>query len=364
MQHPEQGKQTPLYAAHLRLGARMTVFGGYWMPLQYTGVIDEHLTVRQRAGLFDLSHMGEFRVSGPAAEAFLSKVLTGDVAGMRNGSALYTLLCNEDGVILDDLILYRTGGDQFLLAVNASNIRKDYEWIASHRTGENVRCEDVSEATSLIALQGPLAESILKKTPYRSAAELKRNAHQILERTVVARTGYTGEDGFELYTESQQAVSLWKTLFEAGKDAGLKPIGLGARDTLRLEAKLPLYGHDITEETTPYEAGLGWAVSLHKKNFVGKEALSRQHDTEPQKLLVGFEMMEQGIPRNGCPIWKDKVIGKVTSGTYGPSLRKNIGLGYVEKHFSNVGTELFVEIRGRKLRAQIVKTPFYKRSHV
>ena len=366
MQMTEETKKTPLYETHVTLGARMIAFAGFWMPRQYTTMIEEHLAVRKHAGLFDISHMGEFLVTGVQAEDFLATVLTGDLRTLRDGETLYTLLCNESGGVVDDLMVYRMKQDRFMLVVNAANIQKDYMWITSHLSGRDVRCENLSDHIALLALQGPFAEPILRKTPYHKGSDLHRNRFVEFEigekKLLISRTGYTGEDGFELYTSPEFSAEVWETFIDCGKEMRLQPIGLGARDTLRLEARLPLYGHDLDDETTPFEAGIGWTVSLQKETFIGKEALSRQKKEGPKRRLVGFEMLEKGIPRERCLIWKEKAIGKVTSGSFSPSLQKNIGLGYVPTDAAAVGAEFLIEIREKKLRARIVETPFYKRS--
>jgi len=255
---------------------------------------------------------------------------------------------------------------RFMLVVNAANIEKDYQWVLSHLHQQDVQCENISQDIALLALQGPSAETLLRKSSYPEVVSLKRNRcvefmHEH-EKLLVSRTGYTGEDGFEIYCASSFAPRLWESLMETGKSLGVQPVGLGARDTLRLEARLSLYGHDLDEETTPYEAGLGWTVSLQKESFFGREALIQQNKKGIQKTLVGFEMIEKGIPRQGCAIWDESVMGRVTSGTFSPTLEKNIGLGYVPVRYAEIGTEFFVEIREKKLRARVVKTPFYKRS--
>lgn len=365
MQTVEVVKKTPLYETHLKLGAKMTEFGGYSMPIQYTHIVEEHLAVRNDAGLFDISHMGEFVITGKGAENFVSFLVTGDPTSLSDGGALYSFLCNQEGGIVDDVILYKMNRERFMLVVNAANIQKDEKWIRSHLR-EGVAFQNQSDAIALLALQGPEAAAILRKTPFHEGSDLGRNTLITFEvrgeKVLISRTGYTGEDGFEIFVSPPFSLEVWETLMKAGKGFGLKPVGLGARDTLRLEGRLPLYGHDIDEGTTPFEAGLGWTVALKKPDFIGKEALLRQKKEGITRKLVGFEMVEQGIPRPGCPLFKEKPIGKVTSGSYSPSLKKNIGLGYVHVSFSDLGTEFFVEVRDRKLRAKVVATPFYKKS--
>ena len=357
-------KKTALYDTHVKLGGKIVDFAGFLMPMQYSNIIDEHQATRQKAGLFDLSHMGEILITDSEAEAFLGMILTGDIKGLSEGRTLYTFLCNEKGGILDDLIVYRMGRERFMLVVNASNIEKDFNWIMRQARELDVLCHNLSDEVALIALQGPASEAILKKTPYQSAETLKRNHFlefgTMEDKLLISRTGYTGEDGFEIYLSNRIAPAAWEALMKAGESQGLKPIGLGARDTLRLEARLPLYGHDLDDTTTPLEAGFGWTVDL-KKDFVGKNALAREAKEGIKKTLIGFEMLEKAIPRQGCAIWKEKEIGKVTSGTFSPTLQKNIGLGYLPPEHSQVGTEIFIEVREKKLKARIVKTPFYKK---
>ena len=366
MQVMENVKKTPLYDTHLKLGARIAEFGGFLMPIQYTNIIEEHRATRQKAGLFDVSHMGQLLVTGREAADFLSYVVAGDPNSLQDASTLYTVLCNPKGGIIDDLIVYRMQARRFMLVVNASNVYKDYHWILHQAPGREVVCQNISDQIALIALQGPQAESILKQSPYREGSGVKRN-HSIefeieKEKILISRTGYTGEDGFEIYASSRYAATVWETLMSTGGEFGVRPVGLGARDTLRLEAALPLYGHDLDDETNPFEALLGWTVKFGKGPFVGLEALLRVKEEGPLRKLVGFEMIDRGIPRQGCAIWKKMPIGKVTSGSYAPSLKKNIGLGYVPVSESEVGREIFIEIRGNKLKARIVETPFYKRS--
>ncbi|MBI4437262.1 MAG: glycine cleavage system aminomethyltransferase GcvT [Candidatus Omnitrophica bacterium] len=362
----EQIKKTPLYDRHMRLGAKMVEFGGFLMPIQYTNITEEHLATRTHAGLFDISHMGELLVTGKNAEDFLSRLLTGEVRSLADGKTLYTLLCNERGGIVDDLMVYRMSRERWMLVVNAANIQKDYRWLKAHLRGSDVQLADLSSAIALVALQGPQAEPMLRKSPYPQASDLKRNSFLECEangeKILISRTGYTGEDGFEIYVSSQFSIEVWETLLLIGEGSGLKPVGLAARDTLRLESCLPLYGHELDDETTPYEAGLDWTVSLGKSDFIGKDSLLQQKKEGTKRRLIGFEMLEQGIPRQGCVIWKEQGIGKVTSGTHSPFLQKTIGLGYVPPAASETGTALFVEIREKKLRAKVVGTPFYKRS--
>ncbi len=361
--------RTPLYEAHKSLGARLVPFAGFEMPVQYEGIVKEHHAVRQRVGLFDVSHMGELVLSGPDAVAVADYLVTNAVSELATGQALYTVCCSQDGTILDDLIVYRRGGDDVLIVCNASNRAK----ISAHvATVASDRCEfhDQSDETALLALQGPLAADTLRNAGGGSLVDLpffhtaRGEVAGIPCRA--ARTGYTGEDGFEFFCRNEDALPLWEGLMNAGETNGIAPAGLGARDTLRLEAKLCLYGNDIDETTNPYEAGLGWVVKLDHGDFIGREALVAIKQAGIERKLVGFEMVGRGIARHGYPIVDldspDTRLGEVTSGSPSPTLGKNIGLGYVPSAHSKIGSRLGVEIRGKVIEAVVVKTPFYKRA--
>lgn len=355
-------KRTPLHDVHVALGARMIEFAGWSMPVQYTSVLAEHRAVRAGVGLFDLSHMGEFALEGPAAEESLQRLLTNDVASLPPGRAHYTLLLNEDGGVVDDVILYRLGADRFMLVVNAANTAKDREWIRSRLKGR-IAMEDQSDETALLAVQGPRAEAVVSGLLGRDLSHLPGFAAEEVELdgvpVLLSRTGYTGEDGFELYCSSARAQRLWERLLEAGKGEGIVPVGLGARDTLRLEARYPLYGNELTEQTTPFEAGLGFAVKLDKGEFTGREALLAQKARGVARRLVGFEMVERGIPRKGYPLFAgERPVGEVTSGSFSPTLERDIGLGYVAPEFAAPGSELEVEIRGQRKRAKVIQGRF------
>jgi len=361
----EQLRETALIDEHRALGARLVPFAGWRMPVQYKGIKAEHEAVRTQAGLFDVSHMGELLIEGPRAVAAVNRLVTNDVSTLEVGQALYTVCCNDDGYILDDLIVYRLEDAKVLVVCNASNRDK----IASHfrsRLGD-VFFEDVSDRWALLALQGPSAATILRDAGARSAvtdlASFRvRRAEVAGVEVWVARTGYTGEDGFELFCASEDAVALWRALLSAGEPHGVEPVGLGARDTLRLEARLALYGNDIDESTNPFEAGLGWVVKLDRHDFVGRAALRAIKEAGLDRRLVGFEMTGRGIARHGYPIIADgKPVGTVTSGSPGPTVGKNIGLGYVPKALARIGTALGIEIRGKVVDAVVVRTPFYKR---
>jgi len=365
----EELRRTPLHAEHVRLGARLVPFAGFEMPVQYSGITAEHTAVRTHAGLFDVSHMGELWLEGSASADVADGLVTNHVARLEDGRAVYTCCCNERGTILDDLIVYRLSKERVLVVCNASN----HDKIAGHfreRTRGKTGFRDASDETSLLALQGPRALSILEKAGVgiRDVARALPSFH-IREtevagrRAIVARTGYTGEDGVEIFCSNDDAPPIWNALLSAGKPDGILPVGLGARDTLRLEARLALYGNDIDETTNPIEAGLGWVVKLDKE-FVGRDAIAKVKTEGPSRTLVGFEMVGRGVARHGYPL-KSKAgdtIGVCTSGGPSPTLGKSIGLGYVPVGMAKVGTELFVDCRGRDTEARIVPTPFYRRA--
>jgi aminomethyltransferase len=362
-------KETPLYSRHKALGAKVIDFGGWAMPVQYTGILDEHKAVRTACGLFDVSHMGEIDFRGPRAAEAVQRLVTNDVSKIKDGGAQYTVVCRPSGGIVDDCIVYRHAADHYLIVVNASNIDKDFGWF-HEQAGSICTVENISDQWGLLAVQGPKAVALVRSLsdePVDQLASFTWRFAKVCGITVaVARTGYTGEDGFELFVEAGHAGALWDALLDGGKSAGLQPIGLGARDTLRLEARLCLYGNDIDEDHTPLEAGLAWVVK--GKGFLGQEALAKQRAEGVKRRLVGFVMKERGIARHGYPILGvagDKVgerIGEVTSGTTGPTVGANIGMGYVPTALSEPGTSIVVDCRGKPARAEIVKGPFYKRS--
>ncbi|MBP2018423.1 aminomethyltransferase [Symbiobacterium terraclitae] len=371
----ESLKRTPLYELHQKLGARMVPFGGWEMPVQYAGVIEEHRAVRQAAGLFDVSHMGEFEISGPQALDLIQLVSTNNAAKLAVGEVQYSLMCYENGTVVDDILVYRLGEHRYWLVVNAGNTQKDWEWInvARERAGlRNLELVNRSDEIALLALQGPKAEEILQPlAPGAVLSEMAPFTHKMgvtvagVPTLVLSRTGYTGEDGFEIYVKAGDAAALWEALLEAGEDEGLLPCGLGARDTLRFEAKLPLYGHEISDQHNPLEAGLGFAVKLKKGvDFIGREALAQIKERGLTRKLVGIEMIDRGIPRQGYPVAVGgQTVGEVTTGSFSPTLEKNIGLAYVPVEHSEVGTEVEVIIRGRALKARVVETPFYRSPH-
>jgi aminomethyltransferase len=360
-------KRTPLYEQHRVMGARLVEFGGWEMPVQYTSISEEHQAVRTRAGLFDVSHMGEFKIEGRDAQAFLQYLVPNDVSRLSIHQALYTQLCLPSGNVIDDLLIYCLAEQHYMLVVNAANIAKDLAWVqeqAKHFT--DVVVTDQSNTTALVALQGPAALAILQQlTPVDLHAiryyHCDAGAVAAID-CIISRTGYTGEDGFELYCAPVDVVHLWNKLLEVGKPHGLLPAGLGSRDTLRLEAGYCLYGHELDEQTNPLEARLGWTVQLDRGDFIGREALIRVKEEGPRKLLVGVEMLERGVPRCGYALYtQDQRIGSLTSGGPGLTVHKNIGMGYIEPAYATAGQHVYIDIRGKRLAAQIVALPFYKK---
>lgn len=355
-------KKSSLYQRHIDLGAKMVEFSGFMMPIQYSGITNEHNAVRTAAGMFDVSHMGEFRISGENAEPFLQFVTINDVTKLSPGQAQYSAMCYDDGGIVDDLLIYRHE-EYYVLVVNAANLQKDFQWMENHLI-EGVVLEDISNEVNLIALQGPKSREILQKLTnidLQSLAFYHFTNGEVGNSTVtLARTGYTGELGYEIYGKPQDIPAIWDELLDAGHKDGLIPIGLGARDTLRLEMKYCLYGNDIDATTHPYEAGLGWITKPDKGNFVGRDAIINRKETMSRRLVC-FEMTDRAIPRKGYSLYLgDKEVGYVTSGTQSPSLKKGIALGYVNRPFTKSGTEISVDIRGKHKSAVIVKPPFYK----
>ncbi len=358
-------KETPLNKAHKSLGARMVEFAGWEMPVQYESALQEHIAVRKTVGLFDVSHMGRVRIKGSDALALVQRVSCNDAARLADGQAHYSGLLNTAGGFVDDIIVHRLAEDHFMICVNASGREKDLAWFVNHRSG-NVEIINESDATAQIAVQGPKAIEILQPLTNVPLQEIKyywfREGDVGGARALVARTGYTGEDGFELYLPAEAAEPTWNRLMELGQAVGVRPAGLAARNTLRLEMKMPLYGNDIDDMTTPWEAGLGWIVKLAKGDFVGKSALERQKQQGIRRKLVGFELMDRGIARDHFPVWlDDQPAGHVTSGSYAPSLEKSIGLAYLPIDRQAPGSRLSVEVRGKRLAAQVVETPFYRR---
>ncbi len=372
--HSEQGainvtelRRTPLYPLYKKYGAQIVDFAGYEMPVQYSGIVAEHKLVREKAGLFDVSHMGEIEVKGPGAGAFIQKIITNDLMKMMPGQAQYSPMANDQGGTVDDVLVYCLKDDEYWIVVNAANREKDWEWMVSHQTASDVTLRDLSDEVAQLALQGPLAETILQKLTAVDLSQIRYysfQSHVVVAGvpSLVSRTGYTGEDGFEIYVDAAEAVGVYEALMDIGAPLGLQPVGLGARDTLRLEARLPLYGHELRDDISPLEAGLGMFVKTAKDEFVGKEALLSQKENGLRRKIVGYELMDRGIAREGFTVFgPDGAIGFVTSGTFSPTFNKSIGLAMVDLTYAEVGTEFDIEIRGKKARAIVVKTPFYKR---
>lgn len=362
-------KKTPLYESHIKRGGKIIEFGQWLMPVQYTGIIEEHEQVRKAAGLFDVSHMGEILVTGPDATSFIQKLITNDIESAKDGQIVYSPMCYPTGGTVDDLLVYKFSGEMYLLIVNANNTNKDFEWMLENLEGR-ADVKNVSDDYAQLAIQGPKAQEILQKITSCPLHEIKffRFTECVLPdgiKAIVSRTGYTGEDGFEIYIPTENAVLLWDKLLEVGADDGLVPVGLGARDTLRLEAALPLYGNELDSDITPLEAGLERFVKLNKESFIGREALLSQYQSGIKRKLAGFEMLEKGIPRNRYSVQKEgKIIGYVTSGSFSPSLKKSIGLALVESAYAEKGAELDIVIRGRPVRAVCVPIPFcFKKYH-
>ncbi len=357
-------RRTPLYDEHLALGARMVPFAGWAMPLQYTGIMEEHRAVRQAAGLFDVSHMGEIEISGPGARQALQRLVTNDVERLAPGRALYTVMCTPEGGIVDDLLVYQVGEQRYMLVVNAANTASDLDWVREHVAGPEVTVADRSLETALIALQGPRAQAILARVTDGIDLESLRPFHFVGGwEGMISRTGYTGEDGFEIFLSWEGAPAIWRGILAAGQDEGLVPAGLGARDTLRFEACLPLSGQELDRDTSPLEAGLDFVVKWDKGPFIGREALLRQREQGLRKKLVGLRLLEPGVARTGYPVLDEqgREVGRVTSGTVAPTLGASLALAYVPPSLAVPGRRLAVGIRGRAVAAQVVETPFYRR---
>ncbi|HEV7428106.1 MAG TPA: glycine cleavage system aminomethyltransferase GcvT [Thermoanaerobaculia bacterium] len=356
-------KKTPLNGVERELGGKMVDFGGWELPVQFSGILEEHAAVREHVGLFDVSHMGELTVKGPDALTLLQRATCNDVSKLVNGRAQYTGLLYPTAGFVDDILIYQNAPDDFFIVVNASNSDKDYEWIADAAKGMDAEVRNVSADYAQLALQGPEAERLLQSMTDVALASMKYyhfgtgNVDGV--PAIVSRTGYTGEDGFEIYVAPSEGPRIMRKLI----DAGAKPCGLGARDTLRLEAKMALYGNDIDETTTPLEADLGWIVKVDKGEFFGRDVLQREKSEGPRRKLVGFEMVDRGIGRHGYPVVDgSEEIGVVTSGTHSPTLKKALGLAYLPLDKTAPGTEFMVLIRGKETRARVVPTPFYKRA--
>jgi aminomethyltransferase len=362
-------KKTPLYEKHVALGAKLIDFGGWMMPLQYSGILEEHRSVRTTAGLFDVSHMGEILVKGPEAAEFIQKMITNDISRLHSFQILYSPMCYPSGGIVDDVLIYKLNAQEYLLVVNAANIDKDFKWLKEHQQG-GVTVQDVSPQYAQLALQGPLAQDILQKLTDVPLNEIRffrfKDKLDIAGvQALVSRTGYTGEDGFEMYIPIEKVLTLWDSLMQAGEEYGLVPAGLGARDTLRFEVALPLYGQELSEEISPLEAGLDKFVKLGKEDFVGRDVLIQQREQGVPRKLVGFEMIDRGIPRHNYEVRMDeRSVGYVTSGSFSPSLNKNLGLALVDSRLDiETDTQIEIVVRRRLLKAKITKTPFYVKQY-
>ena len=357
-------KRTPLYDEHVRLGARMMPFAGWAMPVQYRSILEEHRAVRESAGIFDVSHMGEIEVAGPDARGCLQRLITSDVERLTPGRALYTVMCTPEGGIVDDLLVYQLDDERYMLVVNAANTAADLEWVEAHCPGAGVTVVDRTFDTALIALQGPRSPEILARVTDDVDVDSLRPFHFVGGwEGMISRTGYTGEDGFELFVAWDGAPALWRSLLAAGEELGLVPAGLGARDLLRFEACLPLYGHELDRHTTPLEAGLGFVVQWDKGPFIGREALLRQRQEGLRRCLVGLRLLEPGVARAGYGVLDPdgQEVGTVTSGGYAPALKAYLALAYVPPALAQPGHRLAVVIRGKPVQAEVVETPFYRR---
>ncbi len=360
--------KTPLYEQHIKLGGEIIDFGGWALPVHYTGVLKEHKQVRNAAGIFDVSHMGEITVKGADAQSFIQNIVTNDISGIKDFQAAYSPMCYEDGGTVDDLLIYKYNNEHYLLIVNATNTLKDFEWLKQNKKGR-VHIKNVSDSYAQLALQGPKAQGILQKLTDYSLSDIKFFHFAADVKIsgipcIISRSGYTGEDGFEIYAASKNALKLWEDILEAGSGDGLVPIGLGARDLLRFEAALPLYGNEISKDISPLEAGLGHFVKLEKDNFIGKDALVKQMQSGPERTLAGFEMVERGVARSHYDVQvSGKSIGFVTTGNFSPSLGKSIGLALVQTKYSDEGTVFEIIIRNKPIKAKVVKKPFYNKRY-
>ncbi len=360
-------KQTPFTDKHIELGAKMHEFAGYNMPIEYSGILDEHTTVCESVGVFDVSHMGEFWIKGPKALELIQKITSNDASTLNVGKIQYTCFVNEEGGIIDDFLLYHMEEEKYMLVVNASNIQKDWDWCVKQNT-MGAEIENASDHTALLALQGPKAVATLQKLTDTDLSAIPYYAFEYgtvagVENVIISNTGYTGAGGFEIYFYPNNGDTIWNALFDAGAEFGIKPAGLGARDTLRLEMGFNLYGNDMTEETTPLEAGLGWITKFKEgKDFIGRDVLEKQKEKGVERKLIAFTLSERGIPRQGYKIVNsdDEEIGEVTSGTMSPTLKIGIGMGYVRSEYAKIGTEVFINVRNRNLKAEVVKPPFRK----
>jgi glycine cleavage system T protein (aminomethyltransferase) len=360
-------KKTPLYNEHVDLGGKVVDYAGWLLPIQYEGLVPEHHAVRNEAGIFDVSHMGAVDITGKDAEKFIDYLMTNDISKLEEHQVAYTFMCYEDGGVVDDLLVYKYNNEKFFLVVNAANVDKDFEWMKQHSKDFDLKLENVSDNTSILAVQGPLAQEILQKMTDEDLSSIKffyfKEDVKISGVSVmISRTGYTGEDGFEIYAKPEDAPKLWNEILQQGKEKGIKPTGLGSRDTLRFEAGLPLYGQEISKEINPLEAGFKYFVKLKKdSDFIGKDALAKQWEDGIKRKLVGFELIGRGIPRAGYEIYKDdKKIGHVTTGYMSPTLGKSIGNALIDMEYTELGEEIDIMIRNKPAKAKIIKKAFLK----
>lgn len=362
-------KRTSLYHTHERYGGKIIDFAGWALPVQYEGILTEHDAVRNNAGLFDVSHMGEVEVKGNQAADFIQNLITNDISEMHDNQIIYSFMCYPNGGVVDDLLVYKYTNDDYLLVINAGNIDKDFLWMQENTGGYDVELKNISDEVSEVALQGPKAEEILQELTDTNLSEiaffhLKRDVRIAGRNCLVSRTGYTGEDGFEIYMSNNDVEHLWDKILETGKSKGIKPAALGCRDTLRFEANLPLYGDELTEEITPLEAGYGMFVKLNKQNFIGKEALEKQKSEGLKRKIIGFELLGPGIARHGYEVLSNgKVIGFVTTGYSSPTLKKTIGLAMVDIEFTELGTEIDIQIRKNTVKAKVISRKFYSKNY-
>ncbi len=365
----ENLKKTPLHGNHLKLNARMVDFGGWHMPVQYTSIIEEHVATRTHVGLFDVSHMGEIEITGPDALPFIQKMVTQDVSKAKDGEQVqYSLMCTLNGGVVDDILIYKFSPTHLFLCVNASNTDKDFEWLCQHKANAQVDIQNRSSEYVQIAIQGPKAQTLLQEmtsVPLPSIKYYRFTKGKVSAiDMIISRTGYTGEDGFELYLPSPKGPQIWEELLDRGKKYHIHPCGLGARDTLRIEMRYPLYGHELSSTISPLEADLEWVVKWNKEDFFGKDVLVQQKEKGIPRKCVGFELLDPGIARQGYTVYtiQNELIGEVTSGTLSPTLKKSIGIGFVKPSYAQIGQELAIEIRGKKVKAKVVPTPFVKKS--
>jgi len=360
-------KVTPLRGEYEKHGGKIVEFAGYELPTQFKGILYEHQTVRERAGLFDVSHMGEIEIKGKDAESFVNYLLTNDVKILKSGSVIYSFMCYPNGGVVDDLLAYKFSEDYYYLVVNASNKDKDFQWMLDNKGDFEITIEDISENVAQLAFQGPKAQEVLQKLTQFDLSEVgffkfKNDVDICGKKVLLSRTGYTGEDGFEIYTKPEDVALLWKEILKAGEDEEVAPIGLGARDTLRFEATLPLYGNEMDETITPLEMGFGFFVKLDKENFIGREALVKQKENGLTRKLVGYELLDRGIGRHGYTVVKDgEEIGHVTTGYISPTLNKTIGFALIDAKYAALGTEIFIKVRNKELKAIVVNKKFYSK---